>query len=681
MIASLRLRPIGNQLTARASLLAAALAAPAAANVINVPLDQPTIQAAINVAVAGDEIVVAPGIYSERINFSGVVGPALAKDITVRSSGGPAVTIIDATGVGAGAVVTMANTLSTTIFNFDCELDGFTVRGGVTAGTNGNGGGFVLGGANGIRVLNCIVEDNTATGRGGGMLVSNGGVLVRNTLFRSNLAGTTANGGAVAVSGTNTDTNIGTALFEDCVFESNEADGTGGAVQIQGLRNATFRRCRFTANRTSVTSTSNNGGAIHITESGFALIDQCEFNENLAARANGGAIHIATNTAAAGAPIARATITNCKFIANNADVAGGAILCGSNTTLGLVGQPTLIANCLLASNSAGRVGGGSSGLGAALFVGGTLNAVELINCTVVNNVGLDAAGLAGFGAALNNGGAPSFKVANCVVRNNLVAAQLTAGGAPVTALSYSNVQGLLSLPFALGPGNIDAAPLFADPDGLDNVSGTPDDNFDLVAGSPGVDAGDNASVPAALTTDLGGKARRFDDSATPDTGAGTAPLVDMGAYEFGFACAVTNYCTAGTTTNGCSAAISGAGLPSASAPSGFTLSVANVEGQKQGLIFYGVSGGTALPWFTGSTSLLCVKSPTQRMNAQLSGGVSGACNGSFSADWNAFRFANPSALGQPFSAGDEVRAQAWFRDPPAPKTTNLSNAAAFTLCP
>ena len=140
------------------------------------------------------------------------------------------------------------------------------------------------------------------------------------------------------------------------------------------------------------------------------------------------------------------------------------------------------------------------------------------------------------------------------------------------------------------------------------------------------------------------------------------------------------YCTAGTTTNGCSASISASGSPSASASSGFTISVAAVEGQKQGILFYGVSGRIVSPWGTG-TSLLCVKPPTQRMSVQTSGGMSGACNGALAQDWLAWLAANPSGLGAPFAAGDVVNAQAWFRDPPSPKTTNLSNALEFAVVP
>jgi len=141
------------------------------------------------------------------------------------------------------------------------------------------------------------------------------------------------------------------------------------------------------------------------------------------------------------------------------------------------------------------------------------------------------------------------------------------------------------------------------------------------------------------------------------------------------------YCTAGTTTNGCVPAISGSGTPSATASSGFTVSVANVEGQRAGLLFYGVSGPLAAAWGSGGSSFLCVKTPNQRMGAQGSGGTAGACDGAFSEDWNAYRFNHPGALGSPFSSGDLVWAQAWFRDPAAVKTTNLTNGLEFVVCP
>lgn len=180
-----------------------------------------------------------------------------------------------------------------------------------------------------------------------------------------------------------------------------------------------------------------------------------------------------------------------------------------------------------------------------------------------------------------------------------------------------------------------------------------------------------------------------DDFYTIDvtTGVGTV-IGDMGAgnllglmYVPSGNAAPVVYCTAGVSTNGCVASIGFTGTPSVSAASGFVIDISNVEGGKQGLLFYGVSGPTSTAWGSGGTSFLCVKSPTQRMGIQSSGGTAGLCDGAFSQDWSAFITANPFALGTPFSAGDVVHAQAWYRDPPAVKTTNLSNGLEFTLAP
>jgi len=71
-------------------------------------------------------------------------------------------------------------------------------------------------------------------------------------------------------------------------------------------------------------------------------------------------------------------------------------------------------------------------------------------------------------------------------------------------------------------GNIDADPLF-----IDAING----DFHLQSGSPCIDAGDN-TVPNLPATDFEGDDRRIDDPLTPDTGSGTAPIVDMGVDEY-----------------------------------------------------------------------------------------------------------------------------------------------------
>jgi hypothetical protein len=139
-----------------------------------------------------------------------------------------------------------------------------------------------------------------------------------------------------------------------------------------------------------------------------------------------------------------------------------------------------------------------------------------------------------------------------------------------------------------------------------------------------------------------------------------------------------NYCTPGTTSSGCTPSISMSGVPRASFSGACTITVNNVEGAKQGLIFYG-TGRVALLW--GTSTYLCVKSPTQRTAIVGSGGVGGQCNGQLSIDINAFWAANSGAFGQPITAGQLFEFQGWFRDPPAAKTTNVSTALEVIVCP
>lgn len=143
---------------------------------------------------------------------------------------------------------------------------------------------------------------------------------------------------------------------------------------------------------------------------------------------------------------------------------------------------------------------------------------------------------------------------------------------------------------------------------------------------------------------------------------------------------VASYCSAGTSSNGCVPSIGWAGAPRASATSGFQLTASGLEGQKSGLFFYGLSGRQASVW-GASSSFLCVKAPTQRCNVLSTAGTANSCNGFFVFDWLAYRAANPAALGAALTAGDLVQVQAWYRDPPSPKTTHLTGALEFLVGP
>ena len=140
------------------------------------------------------------------------------------------------------------------------------------------------------------------------------------------------------------------------------------------------------------------------------------------------------------------------------------------------------------------------------------------------------------------------------------------------------------------------------------------------------------------------------------------------------------YCTAGTSAAGCQALLSGTGTASATATSGYSLTAVGVEGQKDGLFFFGTNGRQANPWGSG-TSYQCVVPPVARGGLLPSVGTVGSCDGSFTQDLNALWCPTcPRPLKNP-GAGATVQAQLWYRDPTntSNQTTSLSNAVEFPV--
>ena len=159
------------------------------------------------------------------------------------------------------------------------------------------------------------------------------------------------------------------------------------------------------------------------------------------------------------------------------------------------------------------------------------------------------------------------------------------------------------------------------------------------------------------------------------TNAGSALFFDL------FPTGLT-YCTAGTSASGCAALLTTAGQPSASAPAGFVLAAQGVEGQRQGLFYFGTSGRQANPWGTGS-SFQCVAPPVTRTPVASSGGTAGACDGALARDLNALWCPGcPNSSKNP-GAGATVQAQLWYRDPASTsnQTTSLSDAVEFFVAP
>ncbi len=143
----------------------------------------------------------------------------------------------------------------------------------------------------------------------------------------------------------------------------------------------------------------------------------------------------------------------------------------------------------------------------------------------------------------------------------------------------------------------------------------------------------------------------------------------------------SSYCTASTSSGGCTLSLASSGVPSASSSASFTLSLSQVDGQRLARIVYGLNGPMALPWAANSTSFLCVRPPLQRATLTSTGGVAGSCSGSLAFDLKAFLASRPFALGSPLTPGDTFCVQAWIFDPSAPKKSQLSSALTFVVAP
>jgi hypothetical protein len=147
---------------------------------IRVPADQPTIQQGINAAVNGDTVVVSPGTYNESITIA-------SKDIVVISSGGPAVTIIDAHRTNRVVTLTGGMGRST-------RVDGFTIR-------NGNGGVLVKGPS--ATIANNIIIANASNTQGMGMDIEFSSPLVISNTITGNFvsSGSGQQGGGIFLGG------------------------------------------------------------------------------------------------------------------------------------------------------------------------------------------------------------------------------------------------------------------------------------------------------------------------------------------------------------------------------------------------------------------------------------------------------------------------------------------------
>lgn len=462
-----------------------------------------------------------------------------------------------------------------------------------------------------------------------------------------------------------------TAVLDGVQVRSGNANGAGvnedrggGILCVLGA-SPTIRRTRFQSNRCTF-----GGGAGYINASSPTFTD-CVFDGNFGG-SFGGAFDMASGVAA--------TFDRCVFTNNSAARAGGIEIFG--------GSSVKVYNSLFQGNTATGANGGG-----AMFISGS--SPQIRNCTIIANLSPSnaTAGILGSSA--------SPTIANCIVHANVAQGGSTATAAQISpgtmSVTYSMVAGYA------GTGNLAAAPVF------DNCGPFP---LRPAPGSAGIDAGNNASLPVSANLDLSGSPRFADDPAVPDTGAGSAPIVDIGAFEADADCnangqsddcdiaaAISNdvnangipdececfggatpivYCVSKFNSLFCLPSIEFSGFPSVSSPQPFVIRATSILNNKAGLLLYGYQAA-ATP-FQGGT--LCIGGQLKRAPGSNSGGNPPGggpdCSGVLTTDFNAFL--QTGAVPALLVIGQQVNAQYWSRDPADPFKTNTTNALQFQIC-
>jgi hypothetical protein len=204
---------------------AAALATgTASAATLNVPQSHATIQGAINAAHAGDTILVDPGTYVEIIDFMG-------KDVTVQSTSGADVTIIDGNYIDS-VVRFHSNETRAAV------LRGFTLRNGQAISYPSDGGGIQIYNASPTIDSNIVTASTACSGNGIAAEFSDA-LITRNHVHHNvttNFCRGGTVGGGVMIGGDGAVELIGNLI------EYNQTDLAGGGVGLNAADNPIVTR-------------------------------------------------------------------------------------------------------------------------------------------------------------------------------------------------------------------------------------------------------------------------------------------------------------------------------------------------------------------------------------------------------------------------------------------------------
>jgi len=287
-------------------------------------------------------------------------------------------------------------------------------------------------------------------------------------------------------------------------FSENSMHGAGLYGENAG---ATIRYCTFRYN-TLIGEDNYGAAAANFAESQVNYL-YCRFHDN---HTEYSAIVDSRNS--------NTTFKNCVFYGNYSYM--GAISYISYATA----HTGTIQNCLIYGNYGDNIGG-------VLVNADTLN---ITSTTIADNFAYNGRG--GLYCAQGS----TANVTNSIIWGNAGNYQPYAiqehqvdGWQSTFNISYSCIQDTdpddPDIPFGGSANyNIDDDPMLISTIGLDGQRGSGDENLRLHPDSPCIDAGNN-SAASSLYYDLDNRPRKIDHPGRADTGSGTVPIIDMGAYE------------------------------------------------------------------------------------------------------------------------------------------------------
>ncbi|MBN1536256.1 MAG: DUF11 domain-containing protein [Anaerolineales bacterium] len=356
-------------------------------------------------------------------------------------------------------------------------------------------GGAIYNGGN-LQVTDSIFSENYAIS-GAGISSSGGGMFnIQNSRFTGNASPC---GGAGVLN------DSGNAIINESIISDNLGPGTWCEGSAAGIGNR-YGTMTVTHSIISGNISDNEQAGISNYDGDLIVMDSAIYNN--VAGGHGGGIYNWYQAAL--------TVINCTIYNNTANYGGGGIYSGPDE-----GASLTLINSTLFSNTAQY--GGAIYNGAPGYTG---TAMTLVNSTIVSNTATNSGG-----GLYNRDAIPTLN--NAIFWGNSApsGSQVFNYTSNIPNISYSNIQdsggsggGWDTALGVDGGGNVDVDPLF-----VDASTG----NLHLQLTSLVNDAGNNNLVPVGITTDLDGAPRFMDVPGISDTGSGTMPIVDMGAYENG----------------------------------------------------------------------------------------------------------------------------------------------------